>query len=366
MGTKVWIRVLLATALSLAAAACQPPSRRAQGRPPHSMERSLVGAAWDDPLRCAAAVGAGAALPRSHYRLRLATWSLSWFPDGAADHVQGEGSNVDWLACVLAWLDVDVVTLQRLRLTSRGLVAMDGLLTKLKETTHVEWRWQGDTCAGSKRAHVAVLWRVDRVQVSLVASHPEIDVSPHTDTEHPDCPGELMPALGLYVKSLMGGVDFHLVTFELAAGENLLSLKRRQQAWRQIGAVVQARERLREDSDVVIAAAFSSVGSRDPERYTSMAEREELTKTLAESEHPLVLVEPADSCTEYAGSEARETDFMVVSAGMQEAKGLTPRVGGLCGGLHCQSVDRDAYVVLRQISSHCPLLFDLNDRDEDE
>ena len=345
--------------------ACRPPGRRQSTKPPRSMERTLIGATWDDPMRCAAAIGAGALMPRASFRLRLLSWTLGWFPDGSPGEPQGDGSNVDWLACALTWMDVDVVALERVKLTPAGQRAMERLVQKLNELTKANWRFEADGCPGSRRSHVVILWRTDRAQVSLAASHPELDVSPHTDVDHPDCPGELTPALGVYVKSTTGGLGFHLVTFELDAEEGPLGVKRRQEAWRQLPGIVKARQNLRPDTDVVIAAAFNTVGGAGPELRTPMAEREALTKTLAALDPPLVLVEPADTCTEYAQGEARETDYMVVSAGMGEAKGLTPRSAGLCGALHCQSIDPNAYVALRQLSTHCPLLFDLSDRDDD-
>jgi hypothetical protein len=345
--------------------ACRPPGRRQSTRPPRSMERTLIGATWDDPMRCAAAVGAGALLPRASFRLRLLSWTLGWFPDGSPGEPRGDGNNVDWLACVLTWLDVDVVALERVKLTPAGQRAMAALVAKLNESTRANWRFETDGCPGSRRAHAVILWRTDRVQVSLAASHPELDVSPHSDVDHPDCPGELTPALGAYVKSTSGGLGFHLLTFELEAEESPLGVKRRQEAWRQLAGIVKARQNLRPDTDVVIAAAFNSVGGRGPELRTPMAEREALTRALTALDPPLALVEPADTCTEYAKDEARETDYMVVSASMEEAQGLTPRSLGLCGALHCQSIDPNAYLALRQLSTHCPLLFDLSDRDDD-
>jgi len=328
------------------------------------MHRTLIGAAWDDPARCSTAVAAGAAMPRSRFRLRAASWNLEGFPEGPLRGASKDGTDIEWLACDLLWLDVDVVALQGLTLDRHGLVALDRLVTRLGAGSHTTWQWQVDGCVAGSRPQVAILWRTDRVQGSLVVSHPEIDLTAPTDAEHPDCPGRRGPALGVYVRSVSGPLGFHFVTFALAAGQELDALQARRAAWRQLGGVVKARARLRPDGDVLIAAAFNSVGGRGEERVEAQAEHDELKAVLAKAEPPLTLLAPTDACSEYSYNHARATDFMVMSGSSRAGRGVTPRAAGLCGALHCQEVDPEAYLALKQLSSHCPLVFDLNDLPE--
>ncbi|MBI5511776.1 MAG: hypothetical protein HY903_23720 [Deltaproteobacteria bacterium] len=352
---------LAALVLVFAGGACVSPRRGTAPRPPSSMQRSVVGAAWDDPQRCVTAVNAGARFSRAHFRARVVTWALDAFPDGPA----GDGTSLEWLACALTWLDADVVALQRLRLDGAAGDALREVVRRLNDGTHAGWQWQSDLCPGAGRLHVVFLWRSDRVNVTLVATHPEADTSPHLDIAHPDCPGTLTPALAAHVEMRAGGLDFHLLTTELAPGDAVEALRRRSDAWRALATVARARQALRPDPDVLVAAAFNAVGAVGTNPTSAIRERQALATTLATLSPAFGLYEPADGCTEYAGATARQTDFFVASAGMEEVKGLTPRVAGVCGAMRCREIDPSAYAALRQLSRHCPVVFDLNDRDVD-
>src|SRR5690606_25396803 len=144
--------------------------------------------------------------------LRLISWNLRWFPDGKPGNAPKESrTNVDWVACVIAYLDPSLLALQEIKLTDRGTKALARLTSRLGELTGASWSWHADACPVPSQQHVALLYRRDRVSLSEVASHGELD-----PTARPNgpvgCPGRLRPGLGAYVKSLSGGLDFHVVT----------------------------------------------------------------------------------------------------------------------------------------------------------
>jgi hypothetical protein len=50
---------------------------------------------------------------------------------------------------------------------------------------------------------------------------------------------------------------------------------------------------------------------------------------------------------------------------MVEACGIFARAVGLCEASGCRSINADVTFAMQRLASHCPLVFDLFDRDED-
>ncbi|MBI3179418.1 MAG: endonuclease/exonuclease/phosphatase family protein [Deltaproteobacteria bacterium] len=322
-----------------------------------------VGAAWDDPERCKTAVLAGARHARAQFRVRVGTWNVEWFPDakpgfGAAAF----GTDVPWLACAMAWLDVDVMALQEVKLTARGKEQLDLLTATLSSLTGARWLWVADACEDPTRQHTALVYRTDRVSLSDIATHAEIDPTLKKGGA-PECPGWLRPALGAYVTSAAGGLDFHLVTLHLDAGARQRDLATRQQAWKRLAAVRAERERLRADQDLVVAGDFNSVGCVECGVDDAVAETRLLAEALAQSK--LRLAAPSQPCSSYFQGAPSLTDHIALDMAMTEASAGSAEVLGVCAAARCDVVVEERLPALRRLSDHCPVIIDLADRDAD-
>ena len=72
------------------------------------------------PIRCAEQVGHGRRLKLEDGRLRIGTWNVRWFPDGVpgvAPERRRNPTNIEWLACAIAYINVDVLGMQEIKLT---------------------------------------------------------------------------------------------------------------------------------------------------------------------------------------------------------------------------------------------------------
>ena len=91
-------------------------------------ERSEA-AVWSSRSSCQAAVQSGGRLTRvAPPSIRLGTWNLRWFPRGCSpeEACPELATDVAWMACVVAWLDVDLLAIQEV-LESSGIRIRAGL-----------------------------------------------------------------------------------------------------------------------------------------------------------------------------------------------------------------------------------------------
>lgn len=334
---------------------------------PSLMPSVRVGMIWDDPVRCVEAVGAGKRQGLADGRVRVGTWNLRWFPDGVPGKraTSRRATDVQWLACVLTYLQYDVVGLQEVKLTRRGRAALDVLVGHLRELSGVEWRWISDDCADPASPHVLLLYRPDRLSVDAVKSHPEIDPTSLATSETPQCPGVLRPALGAYFTSLAGGVDFHFVSSHLDGGDHTRDFHNRVAAWRSLDKVFMSRQELNPDPDVVFAADFNSVGSPDCGVLGSSEEHHLLKKIIGALEPEMTLAHSPVACSNYYKGEASYLDQVVFSKGMQEVDQGVQQVLGVCRARQCEGLSKYEIPALNHLSDHCPVVFDIRDVDLD-
>src|SRR5690606_4307078 len=119
-------RAILASLLLALAACAGPvstePTARAQGealeqRPAEVCEPSpleaaeLEALAFSSPERCDALVRSGRLLPRAPGTVRFGSWNVRFFPDGGPSG-PSKPTDVAWLACAIAFMQVDVLAVQ--------------------------------------------------------------------------------------------------------------------------------------------------------------------------------------------------------------------------------------------------------------
>ena len=357
--------LLVGVAVSVCTARCataRPKKHEATNVPLRS-----AGAAWDDPQRCETAIAAGARLTRAELRVRLATWNIKWFPDGKpgkGETTRNGGTDIAWLACALTWLDADVVALQEVKQTPRAQEALAALTSRLGELTGAKWSWLSDRCPDPYKQRLTYLYRDDRVSLTLAATHGELDPTAAPDGT-PECPGFLRPALGAYVKSKRGGLDFHLLDVHLDSGPNPRDYEHRRFAWAAFETITKKRQALYADTDVVVGGDFNTMGCKSCGVADGVAEQRELTDLLAKLTAPFVVVKKDLACTQYYRGKASVLDHWLVSATMQEAANASATVSGVCAGARCQDVDPDRQAAIGALSDHCPTTLDLVDEDRD-
>lgn len=323
--------------------------------------------AWESVEACEALVAAKRTKPRSADSVRVATWNVTWFPDGKPGNKPDEhgGTDLRWLACSLAWLDVDLVAMQEVKLTERGKSAMAELSQELERLTKASWSWHVDACADPYRQHLALLHRGDRLRLEHVETHGEIDPTTNPHGATPQCPGHLRPALAAYVRSLRGGLDFHVVNLHLDSGRGAKDFEHRREAWKRLGEVVSRRQALRADADVVALGDVNAMGCGRCAAKEAEDERALLGEAVGRLALPLRLASSEVRCTQFYRNRATALDQVLVSQAMLEARGASAEVSGLCAVTQCRPVDTDTTAAVQRLSDHCPLVIDLVDRDQD-
>jgi endonuclease/exonuclease/phosphatase family metal-dependent hydrolase len=316
-----------------------------------------------DAASCAEAVRAREHLLRAGGVVRVAAWNVRWFPDGHPGKAQkaGEGTNIAWLACAIAWLDADVVVLEEVKRVPHAIAAADNLLAELGALTGATWHFIVDDCAEPARQHIAMVYRTDRVRSSGIATRGELDPTTQPGGT-PSCPGRLRPGLSAYIKSLRGGADFHLVGVHFDSGKEERDYDDRQAAYAAVGPLKKTLATTAPDEDIVILGDFNTMGCSS-RGISATAERDILAKAATTTGYRLASADVA--CTEYYKDHGTALDHVLVSTTMKEAAKANAFVAGACGALACRPLDATWLAAMADLSDHCPILIDLEDKDRD-
>jgi hypothetical protein len=100
---------------------------------------------------------------------RIGTWNLRWFPRGTARGNDPERrTDVAWLACAIAELDVDVLAVQEVLDDPEARSAALALTARLDRLTGGRFKLGLDECKGSGRQHVGFLWNSKVVDIEQI------------------------------------------------------------------------------------------------------------------------------------------------------------------------------------------------------
>jgi endonuclease/exonuclease/phosphatase family metal-dependent hydrolase len=328
---------------------------------------SAAASIWSSRGACVQAVASGERLARDADRLRLGTWNIRWFPDGGPG-TRAPGSkpgptatDVDWLACALAWLQADVMVLQEIKGTDQARAALARLTSELDRLTGGRHRVELDRCSAKGRQHVALLFDETRVRVEHVRNVGALN--PHGVA----CAQNLRPGLGAYVRST-GGADFHLIGVHFDSGPKRRDYDQRQRSFDGLGAAFDEAQRLVPDDDVIVAGDFNTMGcAKCSPKIDASAEIALVDRKLAAFARPFERARPEPGCTEYYRGAPNLLDHFVGSRGMAElGSGSRAKVVGYCGVAGCARLD-DKHMPrgYAALSDHCPVVLDLMDRDMD-
>lgn len=295
---------------------------------------------------------------------RIGTWNVRWFPYGAADRNEpGHRTDLAWLACAIASLDVDLLAVQEFVQDAGGRSALAEVTSKLDALTAGRWRAQFDDCPGGGFQHVGFLF--DSRRVELRSPRMLAKLNPGRSA----CDRNLRPGLAAFARFAGGGPDLHVVSVHLDSGTEERDFTHRARSLTAIGPVLAELARVRpQDRDVLLLGDFNAMGCK--QCTPAVAAPVELARVEGELRaldmNPLAA--PArQACSHYHRGKASALDRIVASAGMEElAQGALIETHGPCRDLECGPAARGEDVHAWQyLSDHCPLVVQLEPRDRD-
>ncbi len=317
---------------------------------------------WASRGACERALSEGRRLPKPEGTARFGTWNVRWFPDGKPGKgADGGGTDLPWLACIVAWSNVDALAVQEFKTNARARLAMTELLGTLDRHTRGKWAAAFDDCPNTAAQHVGVIY--DARRVAAKGATTVAAMNPHGEA----CKDSLRPGFSLHL-TLPGGLDLHFVSIHSKSGSDRRSLDLRNKSISAIVAAHRALLGVEGDSDVLLAGDFNTMGCKDCSPAISA------TDELASTDRALGALStryrriPASAtCSEYYRGHGTLLDHFVASASFAEL-GAAPRtrVSGRCGDSACAAAPAGGPgAAERELSDHCPLFLDVADRDLD-
>jgi endonuclease/exonuclease/phosphatase family metal-dependent hydrolase len=311
----------------------------------------------------AACEAALAARPRAaRHAPRLGTWNVRWFPTGTKDgHDPAKLTDVAWLACAIATLEVDLLAVQEFVQNPGGRAALLDLLERLDALTGGRWHAELDDCGGSGRQHLGFLF--DQTRVELKQFGPIAALNPGASA----CDRSLRPGFFGYAR-FREGPDLSVVTMHLDSGTTTRDFANRRRSVARLGSVAAELARRTHDRDLVVLGDLNSMGCKDCQPELEAAS--EVAGLDAEL-HPIGLrrvpLTEHSACTEYQRGHASLLDHGIVPVAMEElAPGARLEVFGPCRELMCKAPPRGQHPeALDRLSDHCPLVMQLTAEDRD-
>lgn len=293
--------------------------------------------------------------------VKIASWNLHWFPDAASDtRGREEGTDIDWLACVVAWIDLRVLSVQEVKQNLRGRRAIQDLLDRLDEYTSGKWQARFDDCPDDGRQHVGLLF--DEKSVTVEALRTVASLNPTGSR----CGGRLRPGYAAYLR-FRGGVDLHLLNLHLDSGVSSRDYRNRVTSWQRLIAFVQDQNRVVNDDDILVMGDFNTMGcTKCPERISAEDEIGRLEQLLSRVPVLMRRLKPNPNCTAHFRGRGSTLDHIFVASQTKEAPidGIV-HVDGLCAETSCFQNKRFPKTALVRLSDHCPIVVKLLDQDLD-
>jgi len=281
---------------------------------------------------------------------RVGSWNIRWFPFGTKDGSDPKRrTDLRWLGCAIASLDVDVLAVQEIVQNPEGRGALLDLLADLDARTRGRWKAELDDCPGSGRQHVGFLFDEGRVQVSdareLAALNPGRSA----------CDRNLRPGFGLLARFATGR-EVELVSVHLDSGVTPRDFGNRR---RSVARLSEVRADLR-GRELLVLGDFNSMGCKDCDPSVEAdTEIAGLTDELAAMRLHELLLPRSRTCTYYQRGRPGVLDHAVIT----ETGGGAParlEVYGPCRDLGCLEPPRGQHPeALERLSDHCPLVVEL-------
>jgi endonuclease/exonuclease/phosphatase family metal-dependent hydrolase len=291
----------------------------------------------------------------------LLAWNVRWFPDGGPGKRPSEQpTDVEWLACTLAYLNADVVALEEVKAYPRAQQKLDQVRARLDEFTQGSYQARLDDCEPMAAQHVGLLWNSKRVKAE------DFQVFAELNPLAGPCQNHLRPGLGARFR-FPGGLDLEVIAVHLKSGHDARAQALRERSMARLPSVLEAIDRRHQDQDLLVLGDFNVMGCPDCSPASDGdAERQALSARLGAGSQPFTVLPTKPGCSHYFSGKAGLLDLVVAPRAMREL-GAEPEVtsSGLCGELDCGSLPHSAPAAYRELSDHCPILIDLLDQDLD-
>ncbi len=340
-------RSAAATASATAPAARQAPGSAALG-------------AFGSAEHCAELAQQGKRLPRAPGQARFVSWNLRWFPDGEAGS-RGRGVELSWLACVLWWLDADVIAVQEVKQTARAVVAMQQLLAELDRSSGGRYTVRLDECGSRVPQHVGFLVNERKVAVSDVRTVAELNPSGEA------CGRQLRPGLSARLR-FPGGLDLTAISAHFKSKTDERALDLRENSFSALPAVLERVTERAHDDDLLVLGDLNTRGCA--ECAPPLSAHDELLAADTSLRRQGLRVVAADSQgTFFYHGRLTPLDHVVASQRMRELEaGARVHVSGHCAASALRSNGGRGVSERKRrlaLSDHCPIVLDLTDRDLD-
>jgi len=290
---------------------------------------------------------------------RIGAWNLHWFPDGRPGHARpGRGADLDWLACGIAWMHVDLLAIEEIKRPPEGEVGLAALRQKLDALTGGSWQSVLDDCPHASSQHVGLLYdsrRVTRKSSATVAA-----LNPLGEP----CKNQLRPGLAGYFV-FPGGLDLSVVAAHLKSGADDRGLAERALSLAAFVAAATGEAQRTSDRDVLFIGDMNSMGCETCDPLISpTAELARIDATFARGAAPITRVGAEPGCSHHYGGHSVLLDWAAKSDLSELPSGRHVTVSGPCGELGCDDLTAELRYH-RSLSDHCPIWLDLDDRDRD-
>lgn len=330
---------------------------------PRPVDGDIPTQVWTSATACDAVVKSGNLLPRSDSdTLRLASWNIRWFPDGVLSSNpnpnEPKKTDLDWLSCTIAWMNVDALAIQEFKKTTNAMNAWNKVTSKLKDYTGDDWEVILNSCGRNDSQHVGFLYNQNKLNTS---ERREIwQYNGRADNASEACIDDLRPGYLTYFEA-NDGFDFYAVSVHSDSGRNDLDLTTRRTAVERIDDVTSGLADI--DKDIVILGDFNTMGISGG--ISAKQEIEEL-KDKVENEDPgfnLLSVEP--SCSHYFRKSPGLLDHILVSRDTSELIASSASAQGYCAINSCRPISGALPDAAISLSDHCPVLVDFINDDLD-
>lgn len=280
---------------------------------------------------------------------RIASWNVRWFPRGRS-RGEGEGTDISWLACVIAQSDLDLVAVQEFVQNPAGRRGTLDLLAALGQLTGALWHARFDECPDDGRQHVGFLYREDRVVLDDVRTLGEVNPAGGP------CAHLLRP--GLFASArFASGTRLSLLTVHLDSGT---AARDRDNRSRSVEVLARfARERTQAEArargPLVVLGDWNTMGCRACEApHDGDAELASHMEVLGRGPRPLRRLAPPHDCSAFYRNRPVVLDHVFAMPGVDP--GASVSVGGACERTACGRLEVADRVVLDALSDHCPLI----------
>jgi endonuclease/exonuclease/phosphatase family metal-dependent hydrolase len=311
---------------------------------------------WSSRAACAAALKRPGAA-RDPKRVRVGAWNLRWFPDGRPGKAKPDGgTDLEWLACTLALLEVDVLAVEEIKHGPAAQQALLALSARLSELRGGRFRSFLDDCPRGASQHVGFLY--DESRARLLERTTLAELNPHGAP----CKDQLRPGLAGYF-SFPGGLDLTLVAVHLKSGPDPRALGLRDRSFAAFASAAERLRKLTNDRDILVLGDMNTMGCEScTPPLSAESELERQDKRLGAAGFRRV---PSNrTASHFYGSKPTLLDWAAAHDLAELPGARSALVSGICGEL-AGARPRGELAAQRRLSDHCPVVLELDDRDAD-